>query len=178
MLEILRRHMGNNKREDDSVAEKLLRTLTCDLGGRWDHSDPSHIDDVEIRAILAALRSHPEQPPSPWLLRLRSESLRCTSRSWHRLEKHTLALGPRVTRPGDLVVILDGSCLPCVVRRRGVGGGISTERGVGGSGVPSTERGNGEGGYFELVGQCFVDGIMYGEEGPEEEEESEVFWLV
>jgi hypothetical protein len=141
----------------DPVAEKLIRTLTCDLGGRWDRKNQSTIDNVEIKAITTVLQpsaSHLPPTNNPWLPRFRSETRRCTSRSWLSLSKHTIALGPRTARSGDLVVILNGSNLPCVVRRR--------------------ENGH----YFELAGQCFVDGIMYGEGVTWAEEEAEAFWLV
>jgi hypothetical protein len=95
-----------------------------------------------------------KQQPDPWLLRMRSEAMRCTSRSWLALQTQVLALGPRVARAGDLIVVLNGSSLPCMVREKG------------------------RGGYFELVGQCYVDGVMYGEGVDWGEEESETFWLV
>ena len=158
MLEILRGQMGSVRGQDlpqDSVAEKLVRTLTADLGGRWDRKQQNTVDDVEIKLIMEALqtpRASRGVVINPWLQRFRSETRRCTSRSWLSLETHTIALGPKTARMGDFVVILNGSRVPCVVREKGR--------------------------FFELVGQCYVDGMMYGEVCTWEDEHADMFFLV
>jgi hypothetical protein len=61
----------------------------------------------------------------------------CHSRNIFALEKHTIALGPPNTEAGDVICILHGSKLPIVLRRQDDKWG--------------------------LVGQCYVDGAMFGE---------------
>jgi Heterokaryon incompatibility protein (HET) len=157
MLEILRGRMTAGKKHStdiDPVAEKLIRTLTADLGGHWDRKQQAVVDNVEIGSIIDALRTQRTTPGvlNPWLQRFRSETRRCTSRAWIALEKKTIGLGPKSARPGDLVAVFNGSTIPLIIRPKGY--------------------------YFELVGQCFVDGMMYGEICTWPDEQSDTFFLI
>jgi hypothetical protein len=157
MLEILRGRMGVGKQHNariNPVAEKLIRTLTADLGGTWDRQDVTSVDYVQIRSIIDALRLPRSNQGvlSPWLQRFRSEARRCNPRSCLSLEKNTIALGPKSARPGDVIAILNGSSTPLVLRQKGH--------------------------YFELIGQCYVDGMMYGEICTWPDEQADTFFLI
>ena len=65
----------------------------------------------------------------------------CTNRSLFRTENGFLGLGPRGTRPGDLVFILKGAAVPYLFRKCNVE----------------------ENFLFELHGDVYMHGIMYGE---------------
>ena len=67
--------------------------------------------------------------------------------------KSFLGMGPRETRRGDLICILHGSSVPCVLRRV-----------------------NGD--QYQIIGQCYVDGIMYGEAVTWKESEADRFTLI
>lgn len=157
MLELLRARMGDETVQGshtNSAAEKLIRTLTVDLGGRWDRKQQAMVDDVEINMIIEALQAQRSNHGglNASLQLFRSETRRCTSRSGLSLQNHTIALGPKSARPGDFVVVLNGSAVPCIIRSKGH--------------------------YFELVGQCYVDGMMYGELCSWQDEHADTFFLV
>ena len=157
LLEILQRRMGTGRAPNtgiDPVAEKVIRTLTVDLGGHWDRKQLTTVDHPEIRSVIDALKPHRSNPAvfNPWLQRFRSETRRCTSRSWLSLENHTISLGPRPARLGDLIAIIEGSSVPLVIRPKGH--------------------------YYELVGQCYVDGMMYGELCRWTADEADTFFLI
>jgi hypothetical protein len=78
----------------------------------------------------------------------------CKGRKLAVLEKYYIALGPYQARKGDCICILHGSGVPWVLR-------------------PQTETGT-----YEVVGQCFVDGLMYGEAVDWTEESANTFVLV
>lgn len=157
MLGILRGRMGARNQQNSSIdpaAERLIRTLTADLGGTWDRKNLASVDHVQISSIIDALqlpRSH-QGVLSPWIQRFRAESRRCTSRSCLRLEKNAIALGPKSARPGDVIAIINGSTTPLIIRQKGH--------------------------YYELVGQCYVDGMMYGEMCNWVDTEADTFFLV
>jgi hypothetical protein len=76
----------------------------------------------------------------------------CDHRTILALEAHTMALGPPNTEPGDVVCILHGSKLPIILRRQG-------------------ER-------WRFIGQCYVDGIMFGEAVTWAEDEADSFEIM
>jgi hypothetical protein len=76
----------------------------------------------------------------------------CRRRTILALEEHTMALGPPNTEPGDVVCILHGSKLPIVLRRQGD--------------------------KWRLIGQCYVDGIMFGEAVTWTEDEADSFEII
>lgn len=63
-----------------------------------------------------------------------------------------IGLAPRNTRPGDLICILHGATVPCVLRP--------------------------EGEFFRWIGNCYVNAIMHGEAVEWEEDEADTFVLV
>jgi hypothetical protein len=78
----------------------------------------------------------------------------CKGRALAMLSNFWLALAPQQVQPGDCICVLHGSTVPWVLR-------------------PTDEEGK-----YEVVGQCFVDGIMYGEAVNWEEDEADTFVLV
>jgi hypothetical protein len=76
----------------------------------------------------------------------------CRRRTILALEEHTLGLGPPNTEPGDVICILHGSKLPIVLRRQG-------------------DR-------WRLIGQCYVDGIMFGEAVTWAEDDADSFEII
>jgi hypothetical protein len=78
--------------------------------------------------------------------------------TWTDGDGSALALVSGETRAGDLVGVLHGSRTPVVVRR--VVAGELEEVG------------------YRVVGQCFVEGVMYGEAVTWREEEADTFVLV
>jgi len=79
----------------------------------------------------------------------------CKGRRVAVLMKHWIMLGPSQARQGDCIAVLNGSSIPWVLREHEDG----------------CE-------YHEVVGQCFVDGVMYGEVVSWNEDEADNFVLV
>jgi len=79
----------------------------------------------------------------------------CKGRRLAVLEKHWVMLGPKNARQWDHIVVINGSPVPWVLRS-----------------VDMVE------GTFKVVGQCFVDGVMYGETVDWNEDDAETFLLV
>ena len=73
-----------------------------------------------------------------WLLALAAQAHCLANRRFALLDKHYFGLVPKDARAGDHVAILHGLTLPVILRSK------------------DYER-------YELVGACFVDGIMFGE---------------
>ena len=78
----------------------------------------------------------------------------CKGRVLAMLSNFWLALAPQQVQPGDCICVLHGSTVPWALR-------------------PTNDEGK-----YEVVGQCFVDGIMYGEAVNWEEDEADTFVLV
>jgi hypothetical protein len=76
----------------------------------------------------------------------------CHRRTILALEERTMALGPPNTEPGDVVCILHGSKLPIVLRCQGD--------------------------KWRFIGQCYVDGIMFGEAVAWAEDEADSFEII
>jgi hypothetical protein len=66
----------------------------------------------------------------------------CTNRSLFRTESGALGLGPRQTQPGDRIFILKGAAVPYMFRKSRVEGDSTAH---------------------ELLGDVYMNGIMYGE---------------
>jgi hypothetical protein len=79
----------------------------------------------------------------------------CKGRRLAVLEKHWVMLGPKNARQWDHIAVINGSSVPWVLRS-----------------VDMVE------GTFKVVGQCFVDGAMYGETVDWNEDDVETFVLV
>ncbi|MCJ1282213.1 hypothetical protein MMC26_001536 [Xylographa opegraphella] len=87
-----------------------------------------------------------------WLIRLAEMSQPCIGRKLVELAKYRLGLCPRDGQLGDVVCILHGSRVPVLLRPRGD--------------------------CYEVVGQCYVHGIMEGEAVDWEEDEADLFTLI
>ncbi len=79
----------------------------------------------------------------------------CKGRRLAVLEKHWVMLGPKNARKWDHIAVIHGSTVPWVLRS-----------------VDMVE------GTFKVVGQCFVDGAMYGETVDWNADNAETFVLV
>jgi hypothetical protein len=79
----------------------------------------------------------------------------CKGRRLAVLEKHWVMLGPKNARKWDHIAVINGSTVPWVLRS-----------------VDIVE------GTYKVVGQCFVDGAMYGETVNWNEDDAETFVLV
>ena len=75
----------------------------------------------------------------------------CRGRTILELDQRFVALGPPNTEPGDAICILHGSKLPVVLRRQDD--------------------------KWRFIGQCYVDGVMFGEAVTWIEEDAETFEL-
>jgi len=79
----------------------------------------------------------------------------CRGRQLALLDKYCVGLGPVQARKGDSICILHGSRIPWVLRAR----------------PPEANT-------YEVIGQCFVHGLMYGEAVDWAEEDADTFVLV
>jgi len=79
----------------------------------------------------------------------------CKGRRATVLMKHWIMLGPSQARQGDCIAVLNGSSISWVL--------LEHEDGCE---------------YHGVVGQCFVDGVMYGEVVSWNEDEADNFVLV
>lgn len=77
----------------------------------------------------------------------------CKARRLAVLQKHWIMLGPTQATKGDFIGIIHGSSIPWVLRPRGMR-------------------------TYEVVGQCFVDGVMYGEAVDWKEDDVETLVLI
>ena len=75
----------------------------------------------------------------------------CHRRTILALEEHSIALGPPNTEAGDVICILHGSKVPLVLRHQDD--------------------------KWRLIGQCYVDGVMFGEAVTWAEDEADSFEL-
>jgi hypothetical protein len=78
----------------------------------------------------------------------------CRGRKLAVLQKYWITLGPDHARKGDCICILHGSSVPWILR-------------------PHAEAST-----YEVIGQCFVDGEMYGEAVDWSEDDADTFVLV
>jgi len=125
----------------------------------------SDADAIEIFHELERLRemsSNGVPLPQDWL-ELKKDMHRkvwvntelCKGRRVTVLMKHWIMLVSSQARKGDCIAVLNGSSIPWVLREHEDG----------------CE-------YYEVVGQCFVDGVMYGETVTWNEDEVDTFVLV
>ena len=61
----------------------------------------------------------------------------CKGRRFFTTKDHYLGVGPDITWPDDKICIIPGCCAPFVIRPRGA--------------------------HYELIGECYVAGLMDGE---------------
>ena len=132
----------------DSIPVAYVRTLIGDPRTN-DYLQPEEVEPWDPRApYISALeaiktRDHPIQR-GPVLTDLASQSISLMS-EFSRERRFMATIGNRIglcpphTKQGDLICILWGARSPFVLRR-----------------MPDTEN-------FQLVGECYVDGLMYGE---------------
>jgi hypothetical protein len=141
--------------------QRLYTLMRCP--GMCDRGPEGSVDTRNLHKLSALCKKKPLLPPLGLLTttRLKSgcmispskplcattDALRC-SRS--TLTSNYLGLAPRQTQGGDFVVILHGLSIPVILRER-------------------------LGDKFQLIGPCFVDGMMYGEAATWNEDEARIF---
>lgn len=81
----------------------------------------------------------------------------CIEKCFFVTEDGRYGLCPWMAREGDLIVLLDGGDVPYLLRRR------------------DNAESNKQSESFEFVGECFVEGIMYGESARNERSDGQVF---
>ena len=138
--------------QDEHAIEKcIMRTLTAD--GMREPKFDGPIQDTNLVTMWNALHENEEQKDRDELIRrLWNQTLPCSDRSFLLLRTHVIALGPQTCKKGDLVCVLHGSSVPHILR-------------------PQDK-------YYRYVGECYVDGIMYGEAIGDDEEDYETLILV
>lgn len=151
----------------EQLQAALIRTLTVDGFNDWlatqefplSHNRSSDEEAIAIYNELEHLRelsfnglphdgSNKDLHRKFWL-----NTEVCRGRRLSVLEKYWVMLGPAQARKGDFICIIHGSSVPWVLRTRGMDA-------------------------YELVGQCFVDGLMYGEAVNWSEDDAESFFLI
>ena len=126
-----------------SRIESLCRTLCCNtFREAWDPPVPQYPSFPKL--IEAAMNDF------EWLLVNSEEAFRVcslyaryanqivTGKKLAMMSNRLLGLVPEGTRPGDIICVLFGCCVPLVLRADG-------------------------GSTFKIVGGCYVDGVMRGE---------------
>jgi hypothetical protein len=144
--------LGGWKRPDQAVPAQLWRTLVADRDSNGQHAPMWYSlackhglqqftegGDIDVGQLLA--QNLPARFADFWS-RVRKV---IWSRRLISASAGILGLAPRTTQPTDLICVLRGCSVPVVLRER---------RGVIASNLRST---------FELLGECFVYGMMDGE---------------
>ncbi|MCJ1316840.1 hypothetical protein MMC15_002161 [Xylographa vitiligo] len=131
------------------VEEHVLAMENLD---RLRHTAPEMLD-----AFASSVARGDEMQERPlelqdWLMQVAEISEACVSRIVVELAKYRLGLCPQSCQQGDLVCILHGSNVPVLLRAQG--------------------------NFYEVVGQCYVHGIMEGEAVDWEEDEADLFTLI
>jgi hypothetical protein len=98
---------------------------------------------------IAAIRARVRPGVIENIIRYRQKITLTISQRLFKTEKGYLGLGPRSLKDRDKVALLKGGMVPLVIRK--------------------TDK------YFELVGDCYIYGIIYGEAFSEEA--CRVIWL-
>ena len=138
----------------------LMRTVTAD--GLIPHGQSSTAEElVRLAKWLLTQTLSPssdnQQAVAPKdsdiLSALQLQSAICICRRLLVLDKHLVALGPQNAQAGDCVCILHGSSVPHLLRPLGNDS-------------------------YKLIGQCYVDGVMYGEAVSWLEDEASKFILI
>ena len=96
-----------------------------------------------------------------WANALAKQSINVVNRGMAKLEHNGLGVVPKLANVGDAVAVLHGCTVPVLLRRL--------------DDVEEMEEG---GGRYEMLGICFVDGLMYGERVDWREEDADDFALV
>ncbi|MCJ1378622.1 hypothetical protein MMC17_001721 [Xylographa soralifera] len=116
------------------------------------HAAPEMLDAFAYSVVRGDKTQERPLELQDWLTQLAGHSKACFDRTLVELAKYRLGLCPRDCRQGDLVCILHGSNVPVLLRPQG--------------------------NYYEVVGQCYVHGIMEGEAVDWEEHEADLFTLI
>lgn len=157
----------------------LAAVVRCLIGGHvksWDdllvlHRLPPEVDIAELILDYSDHLLHSEdtgssQYPASWkgktfkestelqvlTTRLGIQSNICAKRRIVFNDSYPIGLAPRKTLPGDLICILHGATVPCVLRP--------------------------DGDYFKWIGNAYIDAIMQGEAVVWGEHEADTFILV
>jgi hypothetical protein len=162
---ILQRHIREGLlqyQSSEKVRLTIIRTITTDGFGdmifNYTTSDPAERNDIRVSENTHLAKYHtlehmrdvhemhnplhetPSQEQKELYRKIWVDTKVCEGRKLAILGKHCLALGPSQAKKGDSICILHGSRVPWVLRPR-----------------PT------ESDTYEVVGQCFVHGAMYGE---------------
>jgi hypothetical protein len=124
----------------------LVRTLLAD--GAFGHNQPLgySIDEIirvcenedKIRAAMNKAGESCDDGDYKILEKLREWGLIVQQKLLFLSDKHDMGLVPKAAQKGDLICLLHGSKVPCILRRSGVG----------------EER-------YRIISQCYLDGKMY-----------------
>jgi len=137
---------------DGLVRKTLHQNGPVGLNGPWREQD---WDPECIKDMLKALNSTSTTQSTrltDWLMHLLAQMMHCMNRCIALLGNYDLSLCPKTCQLGDIITVLHGSSVPAVLRPQGD--------------------------VYNLVGVCYVDGIMYGEAVDWEEDEADIFVLV
>jgi hypothetical protein len=130
------------------------KELSADTARLSDEAAGCVYDELE-RLKMLCLNGHPHDGSNMEMVRkLWTNTEVCKGRRLSVLHQHWIMLGPSLAREGDRICILHGSNVPWVLR-------------------PTLTKG-----HYELIGQCFMDGGMYGEAVDWAEDEADTFVLV
>ena len=147
-----------NERPDLQQHERaqlvVVRTLTADGTRIARTSTISQFVDSHALALAEMLQ--PSAPPSERAIdafRFSPLLYVCSGRVIATLQNRYIYIAPQITQKGDVISVLQGSSLPWVSRPQG------------------------RDGQYKIVGACYVDGIMYNEEGNTAETLSDTFQL-
>ena len=140
----------HEERKDSYI--KILRVLTT---GRYDRlsmyygDSKEHWECDESWDMMDQLVSASPSPSllsstsklNDWLEELGKRIRWCVGRRVALLSSGSLGLVPEITRDRDIVAVLNGSCVPIVLRKFSWKGKVA----------------------YRVIGRCFVDDIMFGE---------------
>ncbi|RYO12110.1 hypothetical protein AA0111_g12645 [Alternaria arborescens] len=132
----------------------LVRTLLADGAFGYDQPLGYSIDEIirvcenedKIQATIDKAGQWCDDGDYKILEKLREWGLIVQQKLLFLSDKHDMGLVPKAAREGDLICLLHGSRVPCILRRSGVG----------------EER-------YRIISQCYLDGKMYCNGLPERE---------
>ena len=138
---LLRGFTGDGEAPQPYLDSELLTFLES-----WLDVPVSECETIEDNLLVREMREYVKED-------MRRMIRTCRYRRFIFPKMYRLGLAPRHTERGDVICILHGSNVPCILR-------------------PVHGR------EYRLVGQCYIDGIMYGEAIKWDESDAEVFILV
>jgi hypothetical protein len=125
----------------------------------WPGTDWNDETVLQMLETLATVRStsassglSSDTELNEWLDNLGRQLVFCSGRRIVNLEKNQIGLYPESCQDGDFVCVLHGANLPIVLRK------LADK--------------------WELIGPCFVDGMMYGEAVDWREDDADIFTLL